>query len=755
AIREEALEKVASGFVKLVKWKDLRSQIQAGTAPPVKISPIAAIPHKSCQFRLILDLSKKGQHRKGQLPTTSVNELTNPNTAPMKSMDNLGKVLPRVIQAMATQPLADGPILMSKLDIKDGFWRMCVPEEDELQFCYVLPSLHPTEEIQLVVPAALQMGWTLSPPFFSAATETGADVASLLHQQPSLPPHPLEHHMLEPINPSLLCSPSLPPHPLEQLMSKPVTPSLLCGPSLPPHPPEQHMLKPITPSLLCSFPFPQPHPDMSISQLEVYRDQLFLLFDDYVDDFINLLQSTNLEDLRHASRAILHAIHQIFPPTIATGHSGEDPISYKKLVLEGEGIWDVRKEILGWVFDGAARTMWLPEPKVAKLFDDITSILRLKHAETKAFHSLLGKLAHAMMGTAGGTALLPPLYKAVNAALGQSRTTIQIHPNSSQAHALQDLRTLLRVLGKRPTLCQQLVPGMPHYLGFCDACKYGAGGVWMSGTATLRPLVWRLAWPPAIVTLFDNGTLTINDLEMAALLLGYIILQSLLDLHLKHTAQWCDNSSTVSWTSKLSSTNSVVGQQLTRALALIYTAAQCSPLAPLPISGEHNKMADLSSRSFKKTRAVGTYTLDDHAFLTKFNTDFPLTQESSWLLLRPSTKLSSLVFGTLQGVHVRPGSWLRLPKRACDIGSIGSTSATSLEWTPSSPTSVDQHNLTTSACSLRGLEKGMQEEDIKSGLAQFRKRFAPSAKLWNWLGTPTPPTSQGLMENSSTPSTSN
>ncbi|HEY9817047.1 MAG TPA: hypothetical protein V6D20_14790, partial [Candidatus Obscuribacterales bacterium] len=47
AIREEALEKVASGFVKLVKWKDLRSQIQAGTAPPVKISPIAAIPHKS------------------------------------------------------------------------------------------------------------------------------------------------------------------------------------------------------------------------------------------------------------------------------------------------------------------------------------------------------------------------------------------------------------------------------------------------------------------------------------------------------------------------------------------------------------------------------------------------------------------------------------------------------------------------------------------------------------------------------------
>jgi hypothetical protein len=34
-----------------------------------------------------------------------------------------------------------------------------------------------------------------------------------------------------------------------------------------------------------------------------------------------------------------------------TRHNGEDPIALKKL-LAGDGIWDIQKDILGWVFDG-------------------------------------------------------------------------------------------------------------------------------------------------------------------------------------------------------------------------------------------------------------------------------------------------------------------------------------------------------------------------------------------------------------------
>ncbi len=51
--RNEVDEKVKSGQAKLVAWDSIKDD------PPaeLKISPIVAIPHKSKQFRSILDLS--------------------------------------------------------------------------------------------------------------------------------------------------------------------------------------------------------------------------------------------------------------------------------------------------------------------------------------------------------------------------------------------------------------------------------------------------------------------------------------------------------------------------------------------------------------------------------------------------------------------------------------------------------------------------------------------------------------------------
>jgi hypothetical protein len=34
------------------------------------------------------------------------------------------------------------------------------------------------------------------------------------------------------------------------------------------------------------------------------------------------------------------------------GHAGQDPVSIKKL-KQGDGLWATRKELLGWVFNGA------------------------------------------------------------------------------------------------------------------------------------------------------------------------------------------------------------------------------------------------------------------------------------------------------------------------------------------------------------------------------------------------------------------
>jgi hypothetical protein len=197
ALRTEALQKVDQGFATLVSWNTLRAEIANGMKMHTKISPIAAIPHKSQLFRMILDLSNKGKCRQGLEGNMSVNQLTNTTVAPSHSMNQLGQTLGRIIYAVAIRPKSQGPLLFCKIDIKDGFWRMCVPQGSAENFCYVLPHLpgQPSEDIQIVVPDALQMGWTSSPAFFCAATETARDIAEWLRLLPVLPHHPLETHM--------------------------------------------------------------------------------------------------------------------------------------------------------------------------------------------------------------------------------------------------------------------------------------------------------------------------------------------------------------------------------------------------------------------------------------------------------------------------------------------------------------------------------------------------------------------------------
>jgi len=75
-------------------------------------------------------------------------------------MYELGNVIPRIIHTMATAPNTGIPFLFSKLDLKDGYWRMNVSPDDAFHFAYVLPRLNDTDPIQLVIPDSLQMGWS-------------------------------------------------------------------------------------------------------------------------------------------------------------------------------------------------------------------------------------------------------------------------------------------------------------------------------------------------------------------------------------------------------------------------------------------------------------------------------------------------------------------------------------------------------------------------------------------------------------------
>ena len=61
------------------------------------------------------------------MPSVNINTV---KLAPAKAMEQLGRVLPRIIQTIAQADDTDTPLLFSKLDIKDGFWRMIVNPTD-------------------------------------------------------------------------------------------------------------------------------------------------------------------------------------------------------------------------------------------------------------------------------------------------------------------------------------------------------------------------------------------------------------------------------------------------------------------------------------------------------------------------------------------------------------------------------------------------------------------------------------------------
>jgi hypothetical protein len=675
-LREETLEKVAQGYARLVTWAELKRD------PPknLKISPIAAIPHKSRGYRMILDLSH-GVRLQG-VTHPSVNEATNPTVAPAESMAELGNVLPRLIYAVATAPDANGPILFSKLDIKDGYWRMVVPADDEWHFAYVLPKASTDEPTRLVIPSSLQMGWCDSPAYFCAASETARDVADNLAETPpgSLPAHPLEGFLIR----------------------------------------------------------PQDWPKDTLAQTS---EKFTRLMEVYIDDFIQLAQTTDPDKLLHLSRAVLHGIHSVFPPPAVTGHDGEDPVSQKKLA-QGDGLWAIRKEILGWVFDGAKRCIELPPDKVEKLTTEIHSITRKAAIPRKQFEQLRGKLRHACIGIPAGKGLMGP----IDAALRGDKRVIHVKHNTRLRDALQDFGTLIKVLGTRPSHCRELVVDDPGYIGYCDASKLGAGGVWLSGTRLLQPIVWRVEWPEDIrnnVVSFDNptGTITNSDLEMAGMLLHFLVLEHLVHLKHVHVAAWCDNTPTVSWTNKLSSARSAVAGRLTRALALRIHANEASPLISVSIAGVDNTMADVASRTFHNNSATAsTFAISDTEFLQFFDTSFPL-QDSSWRVFRLSDKLCLRIFSELRGKTSTLGSWLRITTKGSAIGNFGQNSSSpSMEWTPCSPLCQTPTESTSFSASLSGHGQEITGTAIKSELAPFKSRFVPSARRSNWKDSPTLPT---------------
>jgi hypothetical protein len=138
ALFEEDIEyQWKAGFCKVIPWKEIKRLCP----PNLKISPVAAVPQVGRRPRIILDLSfPVYQEVNGVVTATqaSINDTT-ALQAPSAAVKEIGKVLPRLLTYMRDTP-AGLHILMSKLDISDGFWRLILRRTDCYNFAYVLPQ---------------------------------------------------------------------------------------------------------------------------------------------------------------------------------------------------------------------------------------------------------------------------------------------------------------------------------------------------------------------------------------------------------------------------------------------------------------------------------------------------------------------------------------------------------------------------------------------------------------------------------------
>ncbi len=339
---EDIAYQVKAGFCLVMSWEDIKHLRPTN----LKILPVALVPQVGRRGRIILDLSfPVYQDVNGVITITqkSVYETTvlTATTIPVKE---IGKVLPWLLQYMHDTPTGLH-ILFSKLDISDGFWCLTINAQDCFNFASVLPQ-PAGEPLQLVIPAAVQIGWIKSPGLFCAVTELARDSSQ---------------HFVDSVVP-------LAPDPVEHLIR------ILDVP---------RRARMTTPTKL----------------LQVY-----------VDDFCNATtQSSDGAHLATIRRAAIHGIHSLFPPTSVTNHvGGKEPISLKKLA-QGDGDFETTKDMIGFRFDGIKRTIRLPAEKAKAYVKEVHKVLCRTIVPLKTLQVLVGKLRHASVILPAAKGFFTPL----------------------------------------------------------------------------------------------------------------------------------------------------------------------------------------------------------------------------------------------------------------------------------------------------------------------------------------------------------
>ena len=345
---------------------------------------------------------------------------------------------------------------------------------------------------------------------------------------------------------------------------------------------------------------------------------------------------------------------------------------------------------------------------------------------------MAGKLQHTSLGIPNDKGLFSPIY---NVLTGDPHS-ILITPTLKQA--LRDWATIIRTMSKRPTSVLELKPGDPHYIGYVDASTTGVGGVWLGGQDEIEPTVWRIQWPNTIQTKIikvnRKGTISNSDLEMAGMLLAWLVLEQITPTTLKHKniGLFCDNSPSVAWAIRLNSSKSQIVGHLLRALALRQHVHQSSPLLATSIAGNHNQMADIVSRSFY----LPFFKNSNLCFIQNFNTMFPLPQHFYWKEYHLPEKYFSRVTSCLLGMPLEMALWTKIPGQDSSTGITGYPTQAASTKTNSSKTAHNNNKTSLSQLLLLGSGQATTAEVIKSKLRLLQTHFLPSQRPSNWLESP-------------------
>jgi hypothetical protein len=295
-------------------------------------------------------------------------------------------------------------------------------------------------------------------------------------------------------------------------------------------------------------------------------------------------------------------------------------------------------------------------------------------------------------------------------------------------HMAADFQAIADTLRDRPTRLQELVPSTPTYVGACDACQRGMGGVWFSHTGAnipMAPVLWRQAFPTnfqnALVTgAHPRGSLSISDLELAALVAHKDVLALYAPVAERTVWMATDNRAALSWSDKGSSTSTSARAYLLR-LNSLHQRHHRYVSVHNHIAGTANVMADDASRLWH---------LSDTDLLSHVETHYP--QASPWRLLPLQPETNCALIGALFKRRPAPAFLASASPPPAPLGPSGPPFAPASPSTPANSPPIPSRSCKSSP-NAYATALSRPAVDLY-GLAQWRTPFARWVRRTPGLG---------------------